>query len=81
MRSTLVRASTIGVIAGVVGFILFAAFFAVFLLILAAVRHNHPDIMWSLKIAVPLAVLTAVLGFVIAIVRLRTIDKHKKTIF
>ena len=81
MRSTLVRASTIGVIAGVVGFILFAAFFAVFLLILAAVRHNNPDIMWSLKIAVPLAVLTAVLGFVIAIVRLRTIDKHKKTIF
>lgn len=81
MRSTLVRASTIGVIAGVVGFILFAAFFAVFLLILATVRHNHPDMMWSLKIAVPLAVLTAVLGFVIAIVRLRTIDKHKKTIF
>lgn len=80
MRNTLVRASMIGLVAGVVGFFLIAALFAIFLLILAALRHNHPDMMVTLKVALPLAALTAVLGFVIAVVRLRTIDKHKKAI-
>ena len=80
MRNTLVRASTIGLIAGVVSFLFFAVLFTVFLLILAALRHNHPDIMWSLKVALPLAGLTAVAGFIIAVIRLRTIDKHKKAI-
>lgn len=80
MQSTLVRASIIGVVAGIAGFFFFAVLFTVFLLILAALRHNHPDIMLSLKVALPLAVLTAVSGFIIAIIRLRTIDKHKKAI-
>jgi len=81
MRNTLVRASMIGLFAGVVCFIFVAILFVVFLLILGTLRHTHPDMMWTLRVAVPLAVLTAVFGFIIAIVRLRTIDKHKKTIF
>ena len=76
VRRTLSRASMIGLVTGVVCFFLALAFLTVFVIILGALRHNHPDMGATLKIAFPVAALTAVLGFVIAVVRLRTIDKH-----
>jgi hypothetical protein len=66
----------IGLVTGVVCSFLALAFLTVFVIILGALRHNHPDMAATLKIAFPVAALTAVLGFIIAIVRLRTIDKH-----
>jgi hypothetical protein len=70
-------ASVIGLVSGVVCFLILVALLAVFLLILSAIRHSHPDMTLILKIALPVAALTTVAGFIIARVRLATIDKDQ----
>lgn len=70
-------ASVIGLVSGVVCFLILVALLAVFLLILSAIRHSHPDMTLTMKIALPVAALTTVAGFIIARVRLATIDKDQ----
>jgi hypothetical protein len=53
------------------------ALLTVFLLILGAIRHSHPDMTLTMKIALPVAALATVAGFVIARVRLATIDDDR----
>jgi hypothetical protein len=71
----LFRASVIGLASGVVCFCVLAAVLVILLLIFSAIRHSHPDMTLTIKIALPVAALTAVAGFIIALVRLATIDK------
>jgi len=71
------RASVIGLVSGVVCFFILVALLAVLLLILAASKHSHLDMTLAIKIALPVAALTTVAGFIIALVRLATIDKDK----
>ena len=70
-------ASVIGLVSGVVCFFILVALLAVLLLILAASRHSHLDMTLTMKIALPVAALTTVAGFIIALVRLATIDKDR----
>ncbi|HEX2329268.1 MAG TPA: hypothetical protein VHN74_11130 [Candidatus Angelobacter sp.] len=70
------RASVIGLITGIVCFCLLAVLLVLFLLTLGALRHSHPDMSFVLKVAVPVAVLTTVAAFFIALGRFATIDKH-----
>ena len=70
-------AAAIGLVSGVVCFLILVALLAVFLLILGAIRHSHPDMALTMKIGLPVAALATVAGFVIARVRLATIDKDQ----
>jgi len=70
-------ASVIGLVSGVVCFLILVALLVVLLLILGAIRHSHPDMTLTMKIALPAAALATVAGFIVAKVRLATIDKDK----
>lgn len=75
--STMQRAIVIGLASGVVCFVVLSAFLSVTLLIIHTTGRSHADVMLTMKIVLPVAALTAVAGFVIAVIRLRTIDKHR----
>ena len=59
----------IGLAAGIVCFFLSVAFLCILLLIYGAVSHTHPDMTLSYRVAAPVAVLAALTGFMIALVR------------
>ncbi|HEY7403889.1 MAG TPA: hypothetical protein VIB39_10230 [Candidatus Angelobacter sp.] len=73
----LARASMIGLVSGAVCFVILAALLVIVLLIIGARGHTHPDMALSVKVALPVAVITTIAGFIIALVRLGTIDKDK----
>ena len=75
--STMQRATVIGLVSGVACFVILSVFLIVTLLIIHTTGRTHADMLLTLKIAGPVAVLTSVAGFIIAVVRLRTIDKHE----
>ena len=59
----------IGLITGVVIFFLSVAFLCIVLLVLRASTHSMPDMSLAYKAAVPVAILGAICGFTIALVR------------
>lgn len=74
---TLFLSTVIGLVTGVICFFTSVAFLSLFLLIVGAARHSHPDMTLTIKVALPVAALAAVFGFIITLVRSRTIDKDK----
>ena len=65
----------IGSVTGVICFFISVAFLSFFLLILGAIKHSHPDMTLTIKVALPVAAIAAVCGFIITLVRSATIDK------
>jgi hypothetical protein len=59
----------IGFASGVITFFLSVAFLCFVLLALRATSHTNPDMTLAYKAAVPVAILGAICGFVIALVR------------
>jgi len=59
----------IGLVSGVITFFLSVAFLCFVLLALRAASHTTPDMTLAYKAAVPVAILGAICGFIIALVR------------
>jgi hypothetical protein len=59
----------IGIAAGVITFFLSVAFLCMVLLVLRATSHAMPDMSLAYKAAIPVAILGAICGFVITLVR------------
>jgi hypothetical protein len=75
---TLFLSAVIGLLAGVICFFLSVAFLCFVLLITGAVVHGRPDMTLAFKAAAPVAVLAAISGFVITLVRsLRSAVAHR----
>lgn len=68
MRKLIISAG-IGLVSGVICFFLSVAFLCIVLLIFWAVTHNRPDMTLAYKVAAPVALLAAFLGFTISLVR------------
>lgn len=75
--STVQRAAAIGLASGVICFIILSIILIITLLTIHTTTQHHADMLLTMKIAVPAAALTAVAGFIVAVVRMRTIDKHR----
>lgn len=61
--------AAIGLVAGVICFFLSVAFLSFVLLIIRGFSHTHPDMTLTYKAAAPVAVLAAVTGFTVSLVR------------
>jgi hypothetical protein len=59
----------IGLVSGVITFLISVAFLCIVLLVLRASTHSQPDMTLAYKAAAPVAILGAVCGFTIALVR------------
>ena len=59
----------IGIASGVITFFLSVAFLCFVLLALRATSHTTPDMTLAYKAAAPVAILAAICGFIIALVR------------
>ena len=59
----------IGIVSGVIVFFLSVAFLAIVLLVLRAASHTNPDMTLAYRAAFPVAILGAICGFVITLVR------------
>lgn len=59
----------IGLFSGVITFFLSVAFLCIALLVLRAASHTQPDMTLAYKAAVPVAILGAICGFMIALFR------------
>lgn len=66
---TLFFSVVIGLAAGVICFFISVAFLCFVLLIVGAVSHGRPDMTLAFKVAAPVAVLAALSGFTITLVR------------
>jgi hypothetical protein len=66
---TLFFSVVIGLAAGVICFFISIAFLCFVLLIAGAVSHARPDMTLTFKVAAPVAILAAVTGFTITLVR------------
>jgi len=59
----------IGLVSGVICFFLSVAFLCFLLLIVRAVTHTHPDMTLTYRAAAPVALLAALTGFTVTLVR------------
>lgn len=59
----------IGLVTGVITFFLSVAFLCIVLLVLRATSHTNPDMTLAYRAAFPVAILGAVCGFIITLVR------------
>ncbi|HSM85208.1 MAG TPA: hypothetical protein VLT16_03605 [Candidatus Limnocylindrales bacterium] len=59
----------IGLVSGVLSFFISVAFLSMLLLVLGVLGHGRPDMTLSYKAAVPVAILAAIAGFTITLVR------------
>jgi hypothetical protein len=59
----------IGLVSGVIVFFLSVAFLCIALLVLRAASHTQPDMTLAYRAAIPVALLAAICGFTIAVVR------------
>lgn len=59
----------IGLVSGVITFFLSVAFLCIVLLIMRAATHTPPDMTLAYRAAIPVALLGAVCGFIITLVR------------
>jgi len=60
----------IGLVSGIITFFLSVAFLCIVLLVIRAASHTAPDMTLAYKAAAPVAILGAICGFTIALVRL-----------
>jgi hypothetical protein len=75
---TLFLSAAIGLASGVICFFLSVAFLCFVLLIISAITHNRADMSLAYRVAAPVAVLAAVSGFTITLVRgIRAATAHK----
>lgn len=65
----LVLSMGVALASGIICFFLSVAFLCIVLLISWAVTHNRPDMTLAYKVAAPVALLAAVTGFMITLVR------------
>lgn len=65
----LVLSAGIGLVTGIICFFLSVAFLCFVLLIVRGVTHTHPDMTLTYKAAAPVAVLAALTGFTVTLVR------------
>jgi predicted permease len=68
MRKLLISAG-IGLASGLITFFLSVAFLCFVLLIFGLAQHSRPDMTLTYKVAAPVAVLAAITGFTISLVR------------
>ena len=74
----LILSTAIGLVSGVICFFLSVAFLCFVLLIFWGVSHNRPDLTLTYKVAAPVALLAALVGFTITLVRsFRTAAEQK----
>jgi hypothetical protein len=59
----------IGLVSGVITFFLSVAFLCIVLLVLRAASHTNPDMTLAYRAAFPVAILGAICGFIITLVR------------
>ena len=59
----------IGFVTGIITFFLSVAFLCIVLLVIRAATHSDPDMTLAYKAAVPVAILGAICGFTIALLR------------
>ncbi len=59
----------IGLVTGIITFFLSVAFLCIVLLVIRATSHTTPDMTLAYKAAIPVGILGAICGFVIALVR------------
>jgi hypothetical protein len=59
----------IGLVSGVIIFFLSVAFLCIVLLVLRAASHTNPDMTLAYRAAFPVAILGAICGFIITLVR------------
>ena len=59
----------IGLVTGVITFFLSVAFLCIVLLVLRATSHTNPDMSLAYRAAFPVAILGAICGFIITLVR------------
>jgi hypothetical protein len=59
----------VGLVSGVLSFFLSVAFLCFVLLLAGAVSHTRPDMTLAYKAAAPVAILAALTGFTVALVR------------
>ncbi len=69
LMRTLFLSFAIGLVSGVISFFISVAFLCFVLLILSAVSHGRADMTLAYKVAAPVAVLAALSGFTITLVR------------
>ena len=65
----------IGLVSGVISFFLSVAFLCIVLLVMRAVSHSQPDMSLAYKAAAPVAILALVLGFIVSMVRIPSVQK------
>lgn len=65
----LILSAGVGLASGIICFFLSVAFLCIVLLIAWAVTHNRPDMTLTYKVAAPVALLAAIAGFMITLVR------------
>ena len=71
--------AAIGFVTGVITFFLSLAFLCFVLLIVGAVTHTRPDMTLTFKAAAPVAILAAISGFTVTLVRgIRAATVHYK---
>jgi hypothetical protein len=59
----------IGLVSGVVSFFVSVAFLCFVLLVAGAITHIHPDMTLTYRVAAPVAILAAITGFTVSLVR------------
>jgi hypothetical protein len=59
----------IGLVSGLICFFLSVAFLAILLLIVGSVGHSRPDMTLTYRVALPVAILAAMSGFCVSLVR------------
>lgn len=65
----LILSAAVALASGVICFFLSVAFLSFFLLIFWGVTHNRPDMTLTYKVAAPVGLLAALVGFIITLVR------------
>ena len=65
----------IGLVSGIICFFLSVAFLSLLLLVVRGVSHLHPDMTLTYKAAAPVAVLAALIGFTITLIKVLRRDK------
>jgi hypothetical protein len=74
----LVISAGVGLVSGIICFFLSVAFLCFVLLIYGGLSHTHPDMTLTYRVAAPVAILAAITGFMVTLVRsLRTAMVHK----
>jgi predicted RND superfamily exporter protein len=69
----------IGLVSGVICFFLSVAFLIFVLLIVGAFSHSRPDMTLTYRVAAPVALLAAISGFTITLVRGLRSAAHRKS--